>query len=186
MTDTLDVATMDIGIVIRSTVHLSLAFPSILVSCTSNSTASSDYEDTNAAPLAPDSDQQQPHQTHYPSAASQHAEHSLVFTISKFIDQFLQQKSELCLSEAMKTCLHDERKRNQKYLSTFQISSFINHFKIKGRVFINKASSVWLQHQSHHVFRSSMVERMQGVDELSRGLLVALSSSAGRVSEDGT
>ncbi|GMH26936.1 hypothetical protein Nepgr_028779 [Nepenthes gracilis] len=38
MTDTLDVATMDIGIVIRSTVHLSLAFPSILVSCTSNST----------------------------------------------------------------------------------------------------------------------------------------------------
>ncbi|GMH26940.1 hypothetical protein Nepgr_028783 [Nepenthes gracilis] len=30
MTDTLDVATMDIGIIIRSTVHLSLAFPSIL------------------------------------------------------------------------------------------------------------------------------------------------------------
>ncbi|GMH20514.1 hypothetical protein Nepgr_022355 [Nepenthes gracilis] len=38
MTDTLAVATMNIGIVVRSSVHLSLVFPSILVSCTSNPT----------------------------------------------------------------------------------------------------------------------------------------------------
>ncbi|GMH14690.1 hypothetical protein Nepgr_016531 [Nepenthes gracilis] len=37
-TDTLAVATMDIGTAIRSSVHLSLVFPSILVSCTYNPT----------------------------------------------------------------------------------------------------------------------------------------------------